>query len=136
MTSNDPWKKYLEAGFEMTQVTRKRAEALVKDLVKAGEVQRAEAQERVEELLERSRKATEHVADLVRSEVTKQMEALGLVQPAKKATDTAKKAADTAKKAGTTAKKAASGTAKKSTTAAKKTVKKAATTAKKAAGGS
>ncbi len=116
MAESDPWKRYIEAGVELTQLTRTRAEKLVKDLVKAGEVQRHEAQERVEALLERSRKSTDAIAEAVRVEVMKQMQNLGLVQPAEKAAATAKKAAD------------------KTTSATKKTAKKAAATTKKATG--
>jgi polyhydroxyalkanoate synthesis regulator phasin len=108
MAVSDPWKHYLEAGMELTEVTRARAEKLVKDLVKAGEVQRHEAQERVDDLLARSRKTTEAVAETVRVEVMRQLQTLGLVQPAKKAASTAKKAAKkTTTSAKTTAKKAA-----------------------------
>jgi polyhydroxyalkanoate synthesis regulator phasin len=107
---------------EVTEVPRKRAEQIVRDLVKAGEVGAHEAQERVEELLDRSRKTTEAFADRVRVEVQRQMEALGLVQappaPAKKAV---KKAVKTA--------------TKKSAPATKKAVPtKKAATAKKTAG--
>lgn len=122
MPVSEPWKRYLDAGMELTQVTRARAEKLVKDLVKAGAVQRHEAAEWVEDLVERSRKTTESVAETVRTEVQKQLENLGLVEPAKAAKATAKKAA---KKSGDSAK-----------TTAKKTAKKAASTAKKATGSS
>lgn len=87
---------------ELTEVTRQRAEKLVRDLVRNGEVQSHEAQERIEALLERSRKTAESVAEVVRVEVQKQMQNLGLVQPVKKTAGTAKKAA---KKAASTAKK-------------------------------
>lgn len=87
---------------ELSEVTRQRAEKLVKDLVKSGEVQAHEAQERIEALLERSRQTAESVAEVVRVEVQKQMQNLGLVQPVKKTTASAKK---TAKKATSTAKK-------------------------------
>ena len=126
----EPWKSYLEAGMELSEVTRQRAEKVVKDLVKAGEVQAHEAQERIEALLERSRQTSEAVADLVRAEVQKQMQNLGLVQPVKQASAAGKQATDTAKKATSTAKKA-TGTAKKKATS---TAKKAASTAKKATG--
>jgi polyhydroxyalkanoate synthesis regulator phasin len=116
MAASDPWKRYLEAGMELTEVTRARAEKVVKDLVKAGEVPVHEAQQWIEDLMERSRKTTESLAERVRDEVTKQMQALGLVQPVKRASSTAKK------------------TAKKTTTTATKTAKKAASTTKKATG--
>jgi polyhydroxyalkanoate synthesis regulator phasin len=99
MAESDPWKRYLEAGMELTQVTRDRAEKLVKDLVKAGEVQRHEAQERVEALLDRSRRTTEAIAEAVRVEVMQQMQNLGLVQPPTKPAKKAAKKATAAKKA-------------------------------------
>ncbi len=118
MAAADPWKRYLEAGIELTEVTRAHAEKLVKDLVKAGEVQRHEAQQRVEDLLERSRKTTEAVGEAIQKEVTRQMQALGLVQPGKLAASGAKKAAGAAKK-----------TASKTTATAKKSATNAAPSA-------
>jgi polyhydroxyalkanoate synthesis regulator phasin len=127
MAPTDPWKRYLDAGFELTQLTRQRAEKVVRDLMKAGEVQREEAQDRVEELLDRSRRTTEAVVELVRDEVAKQLRAIGITTGrAKKATA---QATGTAKKA--TAK--ATGTAKKATKKAAGTAKKA---TKKATGAS
>jgi len=152
MAQNDVLKRYVDAGIAFTALTQTRAEALVKDLVKAGEVQADQAREAVTDLLERSRKNSEKLIETVRAEVRAQITNLGLVSqadldriekrissllgtasapakgtPARKAP--AKKAA--AKKAGaakrTTAKKAS--TAKKAVTkkarAAKKSVKKA-----------
>lgn len=135
MAATDPWKRYLDAGLEFADLTRKRAEKVVNDLVKAGEIQREHAQERVEELLERSRKATEKLAETVCTEVTRQLSELGLVPDAKQ---TAKKATSAAKKTATKTAKKATSAAKKSTSTAKKaasgTAKKAASTAKKATG--
>lgn len=127
MAVSEPWKRYVEAGMELTEVTRTRAEKLVKDLVKAGEVQRHEAAQWAEDLVERSRKTTESVAETVRVEVQKQLENLGLVPRATKPgpEPAPKKAAPTAKKA--SAKQAAP-------TATNASTKKPAT--KKAPGGS
>jgi polyhydroxyalkanoate synthesis regulator phasin len=132
MAASDPWKRYLDAGLEITSLTRKRAEAIVRELVKAGEVQRHDAQKRVEELLDRSRQVRETVSELVRDEVQRQMKTLGLVrEPAQKpAAETTK--SSTATKTGSGAAKKATGTAKKTTGAAKK----AAGAAKKKATGS
>ena len=115
MAVSQPWKRYLEAGMEATEVPRARAEKLVKELVKAGEVPLHEATEWVEDLIERSRKTTESIADRVRIEVQQQLQNLGLVEPPKPAV---KKAAKTAKQS------------------AKKATKKAASATKKAAGSS
>ena len=40
---NTPFKKYLDAGMAFTALTQSKAEALVKDLVKTGEVQTEQA---------------------------------------------------------------------------------------------
>ncbi len=152
MAQNDVLKRYVDAGIAFTALTQTRAEALVKDLVKAGDVQADQAREAVTDLLERSRKNSEKLIETVRAEVRTQITNLGLVSQADldriekrissllgTATAPAKRAAAkkapakraVAKKAGaakrTTAKKA--GTAKRAVTkkasAAKKSVKKA-----------
>jgi polyhydroxyalkanoate synthesis regulator phasin len=78
MPQNDMLKRYLDAGLAFTQMTRDRAEAIVKDLVKAGEVQQKQAQKQVDDLVERSRKNTEALLEVVRREVTTQLSAMGL----------------------------------------------------------
>src|SRR5882724_7278207 len=118
MAQIDVLKRYLDAGMAFTEVTEKKARAIVKDLVKTGEIQTKDASRRVEELLDRSRKNTKDLRTIVQSEVQKQIKKLGLVpgnesEPAK---GKKSKPATTAAKKATTAKKAA-----------KKTVKKAAT---------
>ena len=78
MPQNDMLKRYLDAGMAFTQLTRVRAEGIVKDLVRAGEIQREQAQERVDDLLDRSRKNTDQLLDVVRSEIRSQLSAMGL----------------------------------------------------------
>ena len=56
MAQNDLLKRYIDAGVSFTALTQSRAEALVQDLVKAGELQADQAREAVVDLLERSRK--------------------------------------------------------------------------------
>jgi heparin binding hemagglutinin HbhA len=140
MAQTDLLKRYLDAGVAFTQLTQSKAEAIVRDLVRAGEVQTGDARQRVEELLDRSRKNTDNLMKLVRDEVNGQVARLGLVpkkdldavrreladlraaqaKSAVKATAPAKKAAAApAKKAAPAAKKAAA-PAKKTTKAAKK----------------
>ena len=51
-------KQYLDAGIQFTQMTRERAEAIVKDLVEDGEVRRKQASRMVDDLVERSRGPT------------------------------------------------------------------------------
>jgi polyhydroxyalkanoate synthesis regulator phasin len=71
-------KRYLDAGMAFTAITQAKAEELVKDLVKAGEVQTENAQALVVELLDRSRKNTEELIDQVRREIAASAESLGL----------------------------------------------------------
>jgi polyhydroxyalkanoate synthesis regulator phasin len=59
-------------------MTRSRAESIVKELIKAGEVQREQRQQRIEELLERSRKNTEDLVSAVRKELGQQLSVLGV----------------------------------------------------------
>jgi polyhydroxyalkanoate synthesis regulator phasin len=140
MAENDVLKRYIDAALEFTAVTQARAEELVKDLVRVGEVQADQARDAVSDLLDRSRKNSERLLETVRTEVRQQITSLGIATqddldrieqriasvigsvtdaataPAKKAT--AKKTTGTKKAA---AKKAP---AKKKATAKKATAKK------------
>ena len=78
MAQTDRLKKYLDAGLAFTQMTQQRAEAIVRDFVKAGEVQADQASARRAELLERSRENTERLFESVRREVRDQVRSLGL----------------------------------------------------------
>ena len=82
MAQNDFLKRYLDAGLAFTALTQARAEALVKDLVKAGEVQADQTREAVADLLERSRKNSEKLLDTVRKEVRAQITGLGVASKA------------------------------------------------------
>jgi polyhydroxyalkanoate synthesis regulator phasin len=73
MPQNELFKRYLEAGMQFSQMTRDRAEAIVRDLVKAGEVQAEQTQTMVAEVMERSRKNTERFVEQVQAEVRKQL---------------------------------------------------------------
>src|SRR3954464_7621725 len=73
MPQNELFKRYLEAGMQFSQMTRERAEAIVRDLVKAGEVQAEQTQTMVTEVLDRSRKNTERFVEQVQAEVRKQV---------------------------------------------------------------
>jgi polyhydroxyalkanoate synthesis regulator phasin len=75
----NPLERYVTAGMAFSQLTRKRAESLVKDLVKEGEIGRDHANDWVEELVARSRRSAEHISELVRHEVKRQVDQLGLV---------------------------------------------------------
>ena len=74
MASNERIRKYLDAGTVLGQVSRGRAEEIVRELVNAGDIQRSQAQEWVDNLVERSQKSSEQVLELVRHEVAAQLE--------------------------------------------------------------
>jgi polyhydroxyalkanoate synthesis regulator phasin len=72
------WKRYLDAGMAFRDMTRKRAEEFVGDLVSAGVVRQERAQKAVDELLDRSRKNTADLVALVHAEIKNQISALGI----------------------------------------------------------
>ena len=105
-------KKYVEAGTVLGQVTRARAEEIVRELVSTGDVQREQAQEWVDNLVDRSRKTSEQILDMVRREVTAQLskiDASALESLAGQVSDLLKRSAD----AGRSAAKDATASAKK-----------------------
>jgi len=71
--------RYLDAGMQLTAVTKERAEEIVRELVKAGEVRAEAAQAAVSDLVERSRKNRETLLEQVRAEVHKQVATAELV---------------------------------------------------------
>jgi polyhydroxyalkanoate synthesis regulator phasin len=114
MATNDRWQQYLDAGKAWTELTRAQAEGVVRDLVKAGDVQQKRAKKSVDELLERSRKNAEELRKVVRHELQSQISALGiatqedLARLERKLTGATSSAKSAPKKA-TAAKKASTG---------------------------
>jgi polyhydroxyalkanoate synthesis regulator phasin len=136
MANNDPFRRYIDAGAALTQLTRARAEELVQELVKNGEVQRKDVQAKVDDLIERSRKSTEALLSLVHAEVSHQLSSLGIGSLDDLARQVASllgrgAATNPAKKSGT--KKAAAKKAPAKKTAAKKASAKKAPAKKTAA---
>jgi polyhydroxyalkanoate synthesis regulator phasin len=78
MATNDRWQQYLDAGRQWTEMTRAQAEAVVRDLVKTGDLQQQRAKKAVDELLERSRKNADGLRKLVRNEIQSQISSLGI----------------------------------------------------------
>jgi polyhydroxyalkanoate synthesis regulator phasin len=134
MPDNDQLRRYLDAGVAFTQLTRQRAESIVKDLVRSGELSREQTASRVEELLEWSRQNTEAVVSIVRKEIDDRVAQLNLVTRDDVNGLLARLGLPGAAAAARRATGARRGTAKKATarktTARKSTAKKA--TAKKA----
>lgn len=136
MPQSDLVRRYLEAGAELGQMTRARAESIIRELVRAGDVQREQAQERIDELVEWGRRNREQLAHMIRREINSQLSSMGvatkedlaaLERKLTRGQGTAKAPAKTAAKA-KTGKKAAT----KQTATKKAATKKA---AKKTAGG-
>jgi polyhydroxyalkanoate synthesis regulator phasin len=125
MAQIDLLKRYLDAGMAFTQLTEKKAKAIVKDLVKTGEVQTGDVGKRVEELLDRSRKNTEVLLEVVRSEVQSQVSKLGLV-PKKDLDKVKKELADLKAKQSKSPAPSSKASAAKKASPVRKTVKKAA----------
>jgi polyhydroxyalkanoate synthesis regulator phasin len=63
----------IDSGLQFTEVQRKQAEKVVRDLVKSGEIRRAEAATTVESLIERGRETSMMIAEVVKAEVGKQL---------------------------------------------------------------
>src|SRR5918997_1697206 len=78
MAENDMLRRYLDAGIAFTKMTQERAEAIVRDLVGAGEVGADQASSAVQELVDRSRENTERLLETVRQEISAQAGNLGL----------------------------------------------------------
>jgi polyhydroxyalkanoate synthesis regulator phasin len=76
------WKRVLEAGMQFTEMRRSQARALAKDLVAQGHLAREQMTATVEEILDMSRRRTEDLRKLVRSEVQRQLGGLGLATKA------------------------------------------------------
>jgi polyhydroxyalkanoate synthesis regulator phasin len=68
----------MEAATTFTQITRGRAEELVRDLVVSGELERTRAQEWIEDLVKRSREASETLVSSISAEVERQLADRGL----------------------------------------------------------
>ncbi|MDA8374141.1 MAG: hypothetical protein M0Z91_07875 [Actinomycetota bacterium] len=68
----DRYKKFVDAGRTVTKVTSERVEEVARDLVHLTEVQRAQAQELLDDVMKRSKKSTEYIVETVKHEVDKQ----------------------------------------------------------------
>src|ERR1700686_2574354 len=78
MANNDSFQRYIDAGIAFTNMTRKKAEELVSELVKNGDIQTDEARALGEELLEHGRQGPGLIVSAVRTEVSRQLGAVGI----------------------------------------------------------
>ncbi len=78
MAQAPDWKRLIEAGQQVTELRRSQARRIVSDLVQQGQVARDQAASVVEELLDASRRRTEELTGLIRTEVQRQLRAVGV----------------------------------------------------------
>jgi polyhydroxyalkanoate synthesis regulator phasin len=71
-------KRSLEMGTSFIDMTRDRAELLVKELVDAGVVRKGQAEKAIDLVVERTKKRTELLGALIRREVSDQLAAFGV----------------------------------------------------------
>jgi polyhydroxyalkanoate synthesis regulator phasin len=74
----DELRRMATFGSGMVELTKSRAEQIVKDLVKEGEVRRKQASSVVKDLMETSRANRKELGRFVRAEMKNQVESLGL----------------------------------------------------------
>jgi polyhydroxyalkanoate synthesis regulator phasin len=78
MGDKKPFERYMEAGKEFTETSRKRIEKVAHDLAREGEAGREHAEDWAEEFVQRGRKTAEQLADLVRKEIRAQIKQFNL----------------------------------------------------------
>jgi hypothetical protein len=78
---DDGWQRYMDAANALAQLARGRVEEIARDLLSTGEAEGDLARQWTDDLLERSRSVVDEVIDVVRAEVTRQVESLGLGSP-------------------------------------------------------
>lgn len=74
------WQKYLDLASGVKEATQKRAEAVVRRLVKQGEIAAERAEKAVDDLLARSEANRKAITSIVKSETEKTADRLGLVR--------------------------------------------------------
>jgi polyhydroxyalkanoate synthesis regulator phasin len=74
----DELRRMALVGSGLVELTRYRAEQIVKDLVRSGDVRREQTSTLVRELMERSQRTRQELAEFVRSEIRSQVETLGV----------------------------------------------------------
>jgi polyhydroxyalkanoate synthesis regulator phasin len=74
----DALRRYVDAMVGATEVSRERAEKIIGDLARRGEVRTRDLQKAARELAERSARNQRDLARLIQKEIKRQIEALGL----------------------------------------------------------
>jgi polyhydroxyalkanoate synthesis regulator phasin len=148
MSPDDKRKRYQNAGADLIEQARQRAEAFLRDIASVGETTQHEAGSRIDELFAAGKFGADQLVEGIRREIASQLSSIGVATkkdladlerrvtsagPAKRSAPAAKKTAT--KKAAPAAKKSApvKATATKKATAVKKAPAKKAAGARKAA---
>jgi polyhydroxyalkanoate synthesis regulator phasin len=72
------WKRALDTGVHFTEVRRSQARKLASDLVSQGQLARSQVSAYVDTVVERSRRTSEELRSIVRSEVERQLGVIGI----------------------------------------------------------
>lgn|GEM_PF-1080637 len=75
---NDRYRRYLDAAIALGQITAARAEEMLREIASKTGEEREPGHYRVNDMIDRGRRATGNLIDLVRTEVSRQMRDLGL----------------------------------------------------------
>ncbi len=73
MARMDEFRRYIEAASSLGEITRSKAEALVKELAASGEIERTHTKEWVNTLVKESKKRSDFVVDQIRKEINRQI---------------------------------------------------------------
>jgi polyhydroxyalkanoate synthesis regulator phasin len=76
------WKRYLQAGMQVTELRRSQARALAGDLVSTGQLARDQVASAVDEIVAMSRRRSDQLQGIVRAEVQRQLGTLGIATQA------------------------------------------------------
>ena len=71
--ANSTIEKLIDAGIQFTEMSKKQADAFVSKLVKAGDVQRQEAERVAQALIDRGRETSERISSMVQAEVSREV---------------------------------------------------------------
>ena len=82
MAPSPDWKRYLEVGMQFTEMRRSQARRIAADLAEQGQLAADQVTGAVDELVAMSRRRTDELRDVVRSEVERQLGSLGLATKA------------------------------------------------------
>jgi polyhydroxyalkanoate synthesis regulator phasin len=69
-------KKFIEAGVQFSEMSRDKAEEIVRKMVKSGDLRAKDAEQTIQTLVDRGRETTERIAAGVQAEVAKQLAVL------------------------------------------------------------